>query len=277
MWNGRVWRADSKLRRCAGRARSSGRCRCALPASIRRLDAAVTAGERMGRHAVAQAGQCDGCAAAQADGRGGIVVDQRWQGATIGQRRLGATAEQVVQQLRALARAVSERGIVHAAAPATAAAPSRSPASRPWRSLVRHPGLRPRLAIDLQRLHRRRSRVSCWPRSRSAPHRPAVPPSHVRTPVNRSRTPGAHAQRIQAQRSQHVPRGGLAVVLVARIALADLAAHSRDRISRTCCWVFHGCPAYRYIHGMWCAGWLLCAYMPMRTSRASVISWMVPP
>jgi hypothetical protein len=26
---------------------------------------------------------------------------------------------------------------------------------------------------------------------------------------------------------------------------------------------------------MWCEGWLLCPYWPIRTSRASAISWMV--
>ena len=51
----------------------------------------------------------------------------------------------------------------------------------------------------------------------------------------------------------------------------------RRSTSRVFSAVFHGCLAYAYIHGMWCDTWFEKPHWPMRTSRASSISWIVPP
>ena len=48
-------------------------------------------------------------------------------------------------------------------------------------------------------------------------------------------------------------------------------------ISRTFSAVFHCWPVQSYMYGMWCETWLLMPSWPIRTSRASSISWIVPP
>lgn len=57
----------------------------------------------------------------------------------------------------------------------------------------------------------------------------------------------------------------------------SLPTYSRPSTSRTFSCVLYGCEAALYMYVAWWATWLLCPYWPIRTSRASVISWMTPP
>ena len=103
--------------------------------------------------------------------------------------------------------------------------PCRTPARRPWRAgRVRQRGRRPLLAVDLQALHVDVLRAVL---RRLDDQVPAVLQVDGRLGEQR-RADGvlaaAHHQRVEAERGEEVPGRLLAVVLVAVVALADLAA-----------------------------------------------------